>query len=551
MEEAAQSINTIHILAISSNVPPDWANLPREWTNKEQNEYTEVMWTTSERWLRRDPSASKHVYGEHTSHHSPIYEESYQTGNEIIIVDHEEKTWHRPLWGRDETRSQRAGVFFDALITGDLKKYFTSHGFTSANAKLVGYDTVAGTETTIYEFVSSRQVSKDTPELEQKSTYWKCWVGNTDHRIVRMLWHDEGGSYTFTNFIEYGVDVPPDAFEPTIPEGYTEIMPTKEQRPNPLLPAEIIELKKTYERARKNLPDYRMIVFTENEPKGYVECKQVARQGKKWRWDSFLYRPKTHGILLDIAQDFDDLWACVAVLPTDTRQMTHMTYGGGSAACHWPDNMIEPPEAHFSGWTPFYTYTSTGLIRTLEEVIWPELGFGFRSHPNSNVRLLEPLEELPGCIGIQCTGVSEARGDKRFAAPKTAWLRIHWLDPTRNYMCVRYEQHSRESALWENDPAWRSREPIGEYVRRPGQQQMLYYSSRVSEITQIAQSPEGHWFPTERQVDQYMINERGEREYIGPRVKIERFYIDTQAAPDPTWFEWPEQLPEPKLPPSR
>jgi len=520
LQHDIKSTNTIHVLLTMRIAKPE---------RGENGEVKSVDTHTikGKMWLRRKPFAGKSVLeGEQTN---------YFIEHKWVGLDHRGKKWFEQSIPKEKTGKNMYGIF-DALVTGDFKAHQRIPGFDISDGQVIGSEIIAGERATIYEFTATPSEGKK--EEGHPPIYFKCWVRDSDHKTVRMYTHYGEPDKFSTNYelIEYDVTIPPGILEVKIPEGYTKHL-TLEERIKATVPTNVIELTQAYDKARKNFPDYSMIV---TDKEGFVEF-QIARQGKNWRRDLFeRYRLEKKGILLDLSLDFDELWTQVIGWPREDIESTYMTYGNKAAVGFWPKKSYNDlPENRY---TRLPDYSSTlGVVNTLEEVAWPKIE-NIHS-PDAEVSVLSPSGKSPGCTGIRVAYVP--RHSKRNDSSPVAVLVIYWIDPSRDYICVRFERHQRKTALWENNLAWESDEPIVGMSPGVRGNSVSRYHSTIVEITATAQSPEGNWYPNERLTRHHRVNERGERVEHPRSIKIERFYIDTQGSVDPSWFEWPEELPPP------
>jgi hypothetical protein len=256
------------------------------------------------------------------------------------------------------------------------------------------------------------------------------------------------------------VTIPPGTLEVKIPEGYTKYL-TPEERIKATVPANIIELKRTYDNAREAFGDYRMVILDDN---GYVK-NRVVRQDKKWRID---------------------------------------TYGWRANDNHVPD---------ISQWQDF-------------------------GGKDAKIKMLPPSDKYLGCIGVSISG--KHKGYKKLDIPAGATLVIFWIDPSKDYICVRYEQHERPKAAWEEDNEWEQHEPTTDTHDGNGS-----FHSEIVDVTKLAQTQDGKWYPKQIKFQHHSVNRGGARVSRSRKAKIKRIYVDTQGLIDPNLFEWPEELPPP------
>ncbi|MHC4572737.1 MAG: hypothetical protein ACYS76_01165 [Planctomycetota bacterium] len=480
-----------------------------------------------EQWFRRNPIACKvTVEGEQTA---------YFCEHTWIVLNHRSKTWFEQRVGKEQDAA-RLYAFFDALVSGDFEKYIGLAGYRVSDAETVGHDAVSGVDTTVYKF-AGQPVEEGTDD-DQRALRIRCWISDSDGRVVRLHQYtdDSDGPTIACNLIEYEVEIPAGTFDVRIPEGYRRHL-TLEERMRTTAPKGLRELKEAYHKARENLPDYRMIVTDEQGTPKY----QVARQEKNWRRDFFKdYRLEAQNVQIDPSVDFDALWAQVRELPGEYRESTYMTYYNKAAVGFWPEEgYTDLPRSNYRV-LPDYSWT--GHVQTLEGVAWPKIeNLG---SPDAEVVVLPRSEKYPGCIGLRVAYVAGTR--RRNDRKPVAVLWMYWIDPSRDYICIRFEQHQRRTAVWENDLTWEPDEPRAPFSADRRGNGFHRYHTTIVEITAVAQSLNVNWYPKERVIQSYSVNERGERIEHPKSTKTEKFYIDMEGLVDPSWFEWPNELPPPR-----
>jgi hypothetical protein len=70
-------------------------------------------------------------------------------------------------------------------------------------------------------------------------------------------------------------------------------------------------------------------------------------------------------------------------------------------------------------------------------------------------------------------------------------MQVFWLDPTREYLCVRHEAYQRKGAPWKGNPDWQPAEP--ETTESP--QSRINEHDRWREIIEFGRTPQGRWYP--------------------------------------------------------
>ena len=514
LQDDINTTNTIHVLLTMRT------EVPKPGENGEI-ESVEPHIFKGECWLRRNPFAGKMVLeGEQTN---------YFTENKFTGLDHRSKKWFEQSIPKEKAGKNMYGMF-DALVTGDFKAHQKIPGFSISDGQVVGAETVGDKRATIYEFIGTP--SEEKKEEGQPPIYFKCWVRDSDHRTVRMQTHYGELSKFSTDYelIEYDVTIPPGTLEVKIPEGYTKFL-TQKERIRVNVPEDIIDLKQTYDRARGAFPNYRMVVL-DNE--GNI-VRRVAKAGERWRIDNYVWR-RGNKQLVDISKqvDFDSLWQRTEQLRYNIK-VTSISYKKGTARGIWSrEDLGNSARSRYQKHVKF-----CDIMNTVEDVAWPQMSL---IGPDSKIEILHPSQEYPGCAGIRYSQKSKKKNKYH---PEMALLLIWWIDPSKDYMCIRHERHQRKTAVWTGNLDWEPNEPVAAFDPRVRDNSIHHYHSTITKITASTLSPEGFWYPTEKQIQYHSINESGERVFPPGNQKIEKIYIDTQGLIDPNLFEWPEELPLP------
>lgn len=513
LEIDIRASNTIHILLTICSKSPRIGEITEDVE-------AESVYIKGEQWLRKDPIAGKTMLeGDQTVY---FFEDS------CIGLNHDSKTWFEQPMSKEQERRKLYG-FFDALVSGDFKKHLMIEGFTMSEAK-VGQEIVEGEDATIYEFVGK---PVETTEYEAKrAPTFRCWICNSDNRVVRLhqyIGTDEEPLISY-DLIEYNIAIPTGTFDVVIPEGYVREL-SSEEKIRMTVPESVIEVKQVYDQAKENFHDYRMMVF---DYSGNIE-NRVARKGEKWRVDTYRQGIKDTGIFdTNGPSCFSDLWNQIEALQ-GCIERTVMNYNRGSARGFWPQEGVGGlPKTLYQGHVGFFDITNT-----LEYIAWSALPL---TGPNSDIGLLPPSEKYPDCIGIRYSQRTES--NKHHGYPQMSVLAIYWIDPSKDYICIRHEQHHRPTCLWKEDDNWFENEvTVQEHVMGG----IFHYSSEITEITQLSQTSEGCWYPKEVQLQRYYLNDDGTRIVSSPEPEIKKIFIDTQVMAKPEFFQWPEQLPLPNL----
>ncbi|HIJ52364.1 MAG TPA: hypothetical protein HPP66_04325 [Planctomycetes bacterium] len=509
LENDIKSTNTIHILM---TLRMTFSTVTPRLGENGEVESEEPHIVRGECWLRRNPFAGKSVLeGVQTN---------YFTEKKWVGLEH-----HGKKWFEQSIPKEKRNVYgmFDALVTGDFEAHQEIPGFSISDGQVVGSEIIVGEKATIYEFIGTP--SEEKKEEGHPPIYFKCWVRDSDHKTVRMQTH-YGDSNKFNmdyELIEYDVTIPPGTLEVKIPEGYTKHL-TVEERIRATVPTNVIELKQAYDKARDAFPNYRMIILDNN---GNIK-RRVAKEDEKWRLDNYGYRRKSdNAIDVSQMQDFDDLWNQTEALKGKI-EVTLMPYKRNMGQIIWHrEDLGNSPTSRLLRYRAI-----NEQLNSLEHIAWRTM---YINAKDAKIQMLPRSEKFPGCMGVSIS--SQIKGFKKTGFPPTEALVIFWIDPSKDYICIRHEHHQRPKAVWEEDNEWEQHEPETNTHDGNGS-----FHSEIVEITKLAQTPDGKWFPAEIKIQHHSINRDGTRVSPSRKATTKSIYVDTQGLIDPNLFDWPEEL---------
>jgi len=122
-----------------------------------------------------------------------------------------------------------------------------------------------------------------------------------------------------------------------------------------------------------------------------------------------------------------------------------------------------------------------------------------------------------------------------------AELWVLWIDPARDYLCVRHEHHVRQGRPWGDDLDWQRDEPQADEGEKMPTWMREY--DQVVEIIDAGQTPEGHWYP--RTLRMTFTGLRGGKRFeSGDRTL--HVYLDTAGSIPDSLFDWPAGMPVPE-----
>jgi hypothetical protein len=149
--------------------------------------------------------------------------------------------------------------------------------------------------------------------------------------------------------------------------------------------------------------------------------------------------------------------------------------------------------------------------------------------------LLTGRPDRPGLIGV--------RAESKFAGEEgDTSLLFFWVDPAKDYLCVREEHYHRSGRPWKDKPDWQPTEPLVVIDRQVGE---IKGFDHVREITEFAQTPEGRWYPK-------VILDRFQQVTDGKRCRFSsdghryEILLDTAGPIPEALFAWPPGVAEPQ-----
>ena len=151
--------------------------------------------------------------------------------------------------------------------------------------------------------------------------------------------------------------------------------------------------------------------------------------------------------------------------------------------------------------------------------------------------VLPERSDRPGLVGI--------RAEENYVHPsiRLRCLYVYWLDPGKDYLCVRHEHYQYQGTPWHGKLDWQPVKPAS--VEVPKRTAGPFEMDHVTTIVAFGQTPKGRWYPRvlERQSHRIVDGKR-----YGP-TSTRRTYIqaDFTSPIAETILAWPEGVAKPQL----
>jgi len=347
----------------------------------------------------------------------------------------------------------------------------------------------------------------------------------------------DGSDLDVSYNIDIDVDLPDDLFSVEVPPGYVN-MPLVELSEQ--MAPEIRDLLAKYYRIRCPADRYRAVIWEEVSGRKGEYSRHIARSLRdesNWRVDEGWDRAPA-------ASDFDTLWG---QFKPARNGGTLMTYKGEVAGILRTIDKTQQDGLKVA----CYRGPHPGLTRCLpENLIWP--GFGFldpRGEFDYVFDLLPASPEQPRLVGLRvaCLAKPERYWTPNPSPPtQPSSLLYLWLDPDKDYLCVRYVQHQRMRPVWDRQIMWSPSEPSttsrdsgGPFKSyEPGPGGFVEYD-QTREVIEFGRTPEGRWYPKTIRWQNAWLEHGTRRIYPERLVHIE---LDTAGPIPQDLLEWPEKV---------
>ncbi|MHC4443141.1 MAG: LolA family protein [Planctomycetota bacterium] len=316
--------------------------------------------------------------------------------------------------------------------------------------------------------------------------------------------------------VKLNVDLPDSLFSTEVPPGYQ--IASKVGVSQQVSKA-IREVSAHYEHARNATKRYRLIKWESTKNKLYHSVRSI-RDGKQIRVDGLQAK------LSQYNPDFETVWKQVKVSPHGN---TLLTYKGRMATIRRLTSGIR------SEWSEDPNL-ACNLLKELGWPEWPGGGLISLLKPEYKYQRLPDRQDLPGLIGIRAESNFKSKPQ-----PTIQVLKIFWIDPEKDYLCVRHEVHQRQGKPWENNLEWIPSEHEDDFANMPKEPYGEY--DNVIEITEFGQTPDGRWYPKIlKHTGGAVINSK---RYTYPLRSV-RIQLDVTGPVPEELFDWPANVPKPK-----
>lgn len=321
------------------------------------------------------------------------------------------------------------------------------------------------------------------------------------------------------------VDLPDELFSIEKPEGYEDVgAGSFFANAGPDIRAIGLE----YQYARERINRYRLVAWYTSFRRPFVAFRSM-RDGQRWRIDK--YGHDQTNVAMDA--DFDSIWQQLdqvvpvqLIMPFENGVASLLRIRHRSGNTETRAHSMSPDAVRDSHWR-------------LEDLAWPEWPSDV---PNVHTGPLIVYERLPdrpdrpGLIGIR------AASNKPPNPQVGQSLQVFWIDPNKDYLCVRYELHVRKDQPWRDDLNWVPTEPEGKPANTP--RGLIYEYDRVREVTGFAQTADGRWYPAA--MTQTEVSVADGKRYSHESPYRRRIRVDTTGPVPDILFEWPTDAPKPQ-----
>lgn len=339
----------------------------------------------------------------------------------------------------------------------------------------------------------------------------------TQETLVNGQWVE-----TTTTSVGLNVDLPDSLFSTDPPPGYTAVPKAALSRG---MSDDVRAVLVEYAQAGGRIQRYRLIVWEDGRENRYPSFRALC-DGDLWRVDAVGARD-TAGQLIQPLEDFDAVWN---QLSPARHGNTALILDGRPATIR---RLTDRTTSEWSRDPNLYRYL-------LIELGWPEwpsdTNFTAVDGPSVLFHHLPDQADRPGLLGVR----HESNYPHRAGTSQN--MHVYWLDPTRDYLCVRHEVHQRQGhPPWRGKLDWTPGEPEGDSADRPSGASDYDF---VAEITEFGQTSAGRWYPkTIKHTNAYVAD--GKRYSFPPR--FEYIQLDTNGnVPPEELSDWPPEVPKPE-----
>jgi len=398
----------------------------------------------------------------------------------------------------------------------------------------------------VFESVQDRDGRKllkyrvDLPTVVPFTSHDFCWFDAADKRLAMItVEHLVGGAWVEVNTarVEINIDLSDELFSTDVPPGYRVVSETGISRG---MRDDLRDVLSKYEQGRDGIKRYRLVVWSVHD--GEVSATgRALRDGSQWRCDN-VWLPNETGRASDPRftpeSEFEAVW----------QRLRIENYHGTAMLCDGRVAAIERScdnQGRTAGVTAVWGTSSPDASEMrLDRLGWPEWATDKSAvgEPDYLYHRLPDRPDAPGLIGVRIdcnTQYPEASTQPIERRPtENTWT--FWIDPAKDWLCVRYEKHSRKGRPWQDNLQWQPDEPeVFERAPRRGTQG----HDQVWEITEFGQTPDGRWYPKVVRRDFAQIVD-GKRYRGKPNPWV--LQLDTTGPINADLFKWPADVPKPE-----
>ena len=493
-----------------------------------------------------------------TDQEKPLSRTTIQNGSDMVLLDPSQKVYRRqeahPV-SAGAIIAQLLGVAAPADAPGRTPPHDRTVEIEKQTVQLVHQATETRDGRRLHKYLINAPASSNT-NAPGESKY--AWFDAETEQFVLLTSEmtADGRTYEAAEiWVELNVDLPDELFSVDLPNGYTDVTQVIEKEKQSDRP----QAFNKYLRARGIIDHYRLVAWIERDG-NFFPIGRSARDRDRFRADSLmgiwqkhkatLFEEEVKAIRYDRRRPWDDPAALDAVWHVADNNLIHaasMALDGKPVTLKspYPRSVLEGGRLkRIEGDEPIATrspepnsgrYLLSHLGRPLH--YWTPSGEEpvVDGKPVHVYEMMPERSDRPGLVGV--------RVEKNPMHPKvqTRDLYIYWLDPSRDYLCVRHESYRYRDTPWHGKLDWQPVKPVS--VKVPEQTAGPREEEEVTTIVEFGRTPKGRWYPTVLERQRYRIVD-GKR--YGPtsprRTYIQADFISPVAE---AILAWPEGVSKP------
>jgi len=254
------------------------------------------------------------------------------------------------------------------------------------------------------------------------------------------------------------------------------------------------------------------------------------RDGQRWRIDRYRHSGTAN---VDIDEDFESLWQ---QLDQSIPVQLIMTYENRIEGLRRYTDRSGTAHVEVGCPIPDAIRDSHQRLADLGWPAWPSGVPNVQTGWQFEYQRLPDRADRPDLVGIRAVSNNTPHPEL------TQSLEVFWIDPAKDYLCVRHELHVRKDRPWLDDLQWAPAEPEGDPKNWP--KGLRYEYDRTTEITEFAQTADGRWYPT--LVEETFASLADGKRYTSRPHRSLRIRLDVSGPIPDELFEWPVDAPKPE-----